>query len=261
MTVSIIVIAVFLSFYIRQSNEPPTVTIEIERPQQPEIPVEDTQEAIQYPVPDIVVEREFVKPLPKLDNSDGPVEEEFNALVRNSQLSELLLFKTFIRNFVVIIDNLTAKILPQKYSFFNPPTGSFMVIVSEDDKIYLNPDNYQRYSSFVHLINTLDLEKLTNIYIFLYPLFQEAYEELGYPDSYFNDRLIEVFAVLLQTPDVQDPVELVQPTVYYKFANPELEALSTGQKLLIRIGPENAKMIKSRVQNLLQRIKVLDSSN
>ncbi|MBW2505100.1 MAG: DUF3014 domain-containing protein, partial [Deltaproteobacteria bacterium] len=32
---------------------------------------------------------------------------------------------------------------------------------------------------------------------------------------------------------------------YYKFADPQLEALSSGQKVLLRIGPENASRLKA----------------
>ncbi len=94
--------------------------------------------------------------------------------------------------------------------------------------------------------------KLTQIYINYYPLFQSAYEELGYPERYFNDRFIEVIDHLLQAPDIRGPVRLVQPKVYYKFADPELEKLSAGQKILIRMGIENSIIIKARLRVLRQ---------
>jgi hypothetical protein len=37
----------------------------------------------------------------------------------------------------------------------------------------------------------------------------------------------------------------------YEYADPDLEALSSGQKLLLRMGPENA----ARVQQTLARIR------
>ena len=49
-------------------------------------------------------------------------------------------------------------------------------------------------------------QQLASIYVRYYPLFQEAYEELGYPGRYFNDRVIEIIDHLLQTPDIVEPI-------------------------------------------------------
>jgi hypothetical protein len=83
---------------------------------------------------------------------------------------------------------------------------------------------------------------------------QQAFAQLGYPDGYFNDRVIAVIDHLLATPEPEEPVRLLQPHVLYEFADPELEALSGGQKLLIRMGPDHAARIKTVLQNFRTRI-------
>jgi hypothetical protein len=55
---------------------------------------------------------------------------------------------------------------------------------------------------------------------------------------------------LLATPDVKGPVQLVQPKVFYEFADPGLEGRSAGQKLLIRMGSANAEIIKAKLRDL-----------
>jgi len=77
----------------------------------------------------------------------------------------------------------------------------------------VSAENYARYAPFVHLVQSTDPKTLATVYFRLYPLFQQAYEDLGYPGKYFNDRLVEVIDHLLETPDVQGPIELVQPKV------------------------------------------------
>lgn len=246
--------AVYLSFFISQNNVAP-VTVAIDPPAHTPLPRVVEPPAIQFPVPQpLVTEAAPVEPLPELDQSDESVEQKFNQLVENSQTSDLLLFQTFIRNFVVIVDNLTADKLPQQYLFFHPPVGQFLVTAAEEDLSYIDPANYNRYKPFISLVQSVDTDRLINIYSYLYPLFQQAYEELGYPDRYFNDRLIAVINNLLQAPEVQGTPELEQPSVYYKFTDPALESLSTGQKILIRIGPENADIIRSKLQELLGKL-------
>jgi len=51
--------------------------------------------------------------------------------------------------------------------------------------------------------------------------------------------------VALATPDLQGDVQLVQPKVYYQYADPRLEQLKPLQKQLLRMGPQNVARIKS----------------
>jgi flagellar biosynthesis/type III secretory pathway protein FliH len=92
------------------------------------------------------------------------------------------------------------------------------------------------------------------LYVRLYPLFQQAYEELGNLDGYFNDRVIEVIDDLLATPEIIGPIALTQPHVMFEFADAELESRSTGQKLLLRMGPENAARVKAKLREFRERI-------
>jgi hypothetical protein len=94
------------------------------------------------------------------------------------------------------------------------------------------------------------MQQAVRLYYHFYPLFQTAFDDLGYQNAYFNDRLIELIEHLLQTPDVTGPIALVQPNVMYLYADPALEVLSPGQKTLIRMGPANEALLKARLRDL-----------
>jgi hypothetical protein len=79
---------------------------------------------------------------------------------------------------------------------------------------------------------------------------QEAYLELGYPDTNFETRVIEVIDHLLDTPNVAAPVDLTQPKVLYEYRDPVLEDRSSGQKILMRIGPEHATLVKAKLREI-----------
>ena len=96
----------------------------------------------------------------------------------------------------------------------------------------------------------MDSEALVAIYVHFYPLFQQAYEELGYPSAYFNDRVIDVIDLLLETPEIKGPIRLSQPHVLYTYADPDLEALSAGQKALLRSGQSNVVRVKAKLREL-----------
>jgi hypothetical protein len=95
------------------------------------------------------------------------------------------------------------------------------------------------------------------VYVHFYPLFQSAYEQLGYQNAYFNDRLVFVLDHLLATPNPPDPILLAQPAVLYTYADPSLEKLSAGQKVLLRIGQDQRFRIIKILDSYHQRLKRL----
>ena len=120
--------------------------------------------------------------------------------------------------------------------------------------ITLGRGSYERYNMYVSMIASSDLDAAYDTYQRFYPLFQQAYERLGYPNAYFNDRLVEVIDHLIAGPMPEGTITLVRPNVLYEFADPDLEALSSGRKLLIRMGPENAAQVKRAMAEFRDRL-------
>ena len=100
----------------------------------------------------------------------------------------------------------------------------------------------------------VDAASLVAVYLRYYPLFQEAYADLGQSGRHFNDRMIHVIDHLLAAPEISSPIKLVRPKVQYRFADPGLEALSSGQKAMIRIGPAHAKTVKRKLRQIRAEI-------
>ena len=191
--------------------------------------------------------------LPPLNESSAVLEEKLSNLSGEGWTPELFVMDEIIRRFVVSIDNLTNKKLPRQHLLVRRATGSFLVEGEEDNRV-ISPDNTARYSPFVQFAVNIDAQQLAALYVRYYPLFQEAYAELGNPNAYFNDRLIDVIDHLLSTPVVDEPLRLIQPKVFYEYADPELEALSAGQKTLLRMGSANAEQIKAKLRELRQAL-------
>ena len=96
----------------------------------------------------------------------------------------------------------------------------------------------------------MDSALLVETYRTHYPLFQQAYLQMGYADGEFNQRLAAVIDELLATPEVSDPVNLMKPEAFFLFTDPDLEALSAGQKILLRMGSANAARVKSKLSEI-----------
>ncbi len=98
----------------------------------------------------------------------------------------------------------------------------------EGDALVLGAANFARYAAWIELVDSLDADATAALYKRLYPQFQAAYEDLGNPDKYFNDRVVEVIDHLLSAPEGPATITLVRPNVYYEFADPALESQSAG---------------------------------
>jgi len=269
LAVAIAILAVLAFTYLqRQATEPETLEPPAETGQPPLV-VEEEEPRIRYPVPEIAPQREDQtqehvgpepaiqvdtseeeSPLPALDDSDAQLKEAIAAFVTERSLEALFRMDGFIRRLVVTIDNLPQKQLPRAKYRVNRSTGGRFAVRRQGEDLYLSPDNFKRYTPIVGLIEGLDNDRLIAVYLQYYPLFQEAYEYLGYPSAYFNDRLIDVIDHLLAAPVVDGPIRLVRPHVLYKYADPDLETLSAGRKALIRVGPANANKVKTKLREI-----------
>jgi hypothetical protein len=215
-------------------------------PEEPTAPAPAAEEpAVKYPLPEPVAE----SPLPPLNDSDAPALNALTDLIGKEAVERFVVPTELVRHFVVSVDNLTTEKVVERIRAWKPAPGTFVAGGSEEEPV-LDPSNYQRYLGLVASIRALDTQRLVAAYTRHYPLFQEAYESLGHPPQYFNDRLIEVIDHLLATPEVRGPVALARPNVQFEYADPALESRSAGQKALIRMGNDNAKVVKDKLREL-----------
>jgi len=233
----------------REAPQPQPVTVE-----QAAAPAPNTDEVetlTRHPVPQVQPrDAEPVKPLPALDDSDDAMQQALDPIFSTQPLDALLNFDGFINRVVVTVDNLPHAKLPIRRLPAKPLRGKFLVKQGAGGAIEIDPTNYKRYRKYVELFEGMDSRKIAAVYFHFYPLFQDAYRDLGYKSAYFNDRVVAAIDDLLAAPEVHDPVRLVQPSVFYKYADARLENLSAGQRLMIRIGSENAARVKAKLREL-----------
>lgn len=189
--------------------------------------------------------------LPSLDDSDTEFLAALSSLPDAAGGVRYLESTGLIRRLVASIDNLPGGRLTLKQRPIGPVPGA-PIVHGEGEALVLDERNYARYQPLLALAEGVDPIALVGVYRRFYPLFQQAYQDLGYPDGYFNDRLVAVIDHLLAAPTADGPLRLVQPNVLYRFADPALEARSPGEKILLRIGPDNAR----RAKTVLRRWRV-----
>ena len=242
----VVVIAGIAAYYHFYAAAPAPQKVMVPRPAPPPPVANADDGGIQHPIPGGGTD---TTALPNLNQSDQVVRDSLAGMLGQKPVEQFLVPENVVRHIVVTIDNLPRKKVAVDLRPVKPTPGE-AVVATQGDVSTLAASDYARYAPFVHLVETTDPKTLATVYFHLYPLFQQAYEDLGYPGRFFNDRLVEVIDHLLAAPEPPGPIELVQPKVFYQYADPKLEDLSAGQKLMIRMGLANERLLKTKLREL-----------
>ncbi|HEY2188235.1 MAG TPA: DUF3014 domain-containing protein [Caldimonas sp.] len=212
-----------------------------------------SEPAIRYPVEAATAERAGAP----LD-----VETALDDVFGSRAVRSMFQLDDFARRFAATVDNLGRSTASSRLWPVHPAPGRFVVEPTVDGAgEAIGAANAARYAPFVTLLEAVDLRKAAAAYVRLYPLFQRAYEDLGYPKRYFNDRLVEVLDRLLVAPEpssppnvhlpaINGPTQPERPWVLYEFDDPALQSLTAGQKILVRMGVANERRVKARLVEL-----------
>lgn len=259
----IVVLALFAAgaFFLLRDDEPavtPTVTAPVPTaPQESAATSSAAAPIVEYEPPQPVVE---VEPIPALNESDSSILAALQQL-RGEGLIQLLVPQEILRKFVLAVNNIAeGKVIHEYRPVVSPPppfiAESFTVMIegvaAEQERV--SPKNYQRYESYVTTLALIDSDAAVAVYRRFYPLLEEAFRELGLKKPNFHSVMIAAIDNLLAAPDAQGDLLLVQPKVFYQYADPALEALPQTHKLMLRMGPENARSVKASLRQLRARL-------
>ena len=220
-------------------------------------PPPEPEPAIRNPVPVAGTGK-----LPSLDDSDGYVKKALADLMGRNAVSSFFRLDGAIGRFVATVNNLatdgaTADLWP-----VSQMPGHFETEI-RDGATVISSRNRQRYAPFVRMAAGIDTRRAVALYVRLYPLLQRAYEDLGYPGKYFNDRVVAVIDDLLATPKVDGPIRVKRITLdgstgrgpgLYLYEDRSLETATAGQKILLRMGTENSSTLMAKLTEIRAQI-------
>lgn len=215
------------------------------------------REGPRYPVPALDEQARRNAPLPEPGiASDPPLAAALTAFGDRGTLTEFFNLQDIARRFVITVDNLPREIVPSQASAVRRIPGPLAVQPVEGG-FELQSDNALRYQAFLRFAESIDPGTVTRLYVRFYPLLQYEYQQMGFPDGHFNDRVVAAIDDMLAAPTPRGPIRLVQPKVLYRFADPALESLSAGQKIMVRIGPDNARRLRAVLLRLRDELTTL----
>ncbi len=190
------------------------------------------------------------RPLPSLDASDALVRALVREVARRPVAAAWLAPSHLVDRFVVAVDNVADGQLPTRALGFLRPATPFAAR-GGDPTWHVDPAGYARYDAFAELAAGLDAAEAVRAYRTLEPLLEESFGQLGRPDERFEQRLRAAADELLAAPIPESPPELVRHVKRFEYASPALADCSEPQKLLLRMGPANARTIQEALRRFL----------
>lgn len=228
----------------------------------------DTRDATSAPSPsfDVVeplaaveaepaIARTMPTDLPSLGASDELLRRLAPALSAHPRVAEWFATDALIRRFVVSVVNLAQGRSPRARLEFMAPSGDIGVRAA-GERLILDPDSYRRYDGIAEAFGSMDAEGVAELYHRLRPLFDQAYRELGLPRRTFDEQLALAFGRVLAFEPPEGPVVMVDEGGIYELADPRLEQLSPAAKHLLRMGPDNARLVQAKTREIARAMGI-----
>jgi Protein of unknown function (DUF3014) len=218
-------------------------------------------EAIRHPLQPATGAGDAAAPVVPVD-PEAALQAGLTTLFGEPALAQWFIPEQLLRRLVATTDNLARNARIEPLRPLRAPATAFAVqrevldATTGTERITLGAPNFSRYDAAVALLAKTDMAAGAQLYRQLYPALQKSYEDLGYPDKYFNDRVVETIDHLLATPEPVALLLLEQPKVLYRYADVELESRSAGQKLLLRMGVNHTRTIKQKLRDFRAQIAI-----
>jgi hypothetical protein len=252
-------------FTQRQEAPEPPLPVAVEEPKpavavvEEEAPLETPEPPAPEPLP-VAEPVEALEPLPALADSDPLARDILGSFYDQAAVMRYFADQGLVSRLVATVDALGSKQVPGAIQVMQGPEGTFAarrlespqtpILNAEGDPVpqfVIEPSNAGRYLLYVEMLESIDVATFVATYRRNYPLFQEAWRELGYTEGEFDNRLLQVIDELLAAPEAPEPLVLIKPEAFYLFADERLESLSAGQKILLRMGNDHARRVKARL--------------
>jgi hypothetical protein len=238
-----------------------------------EVPEQTTEitpveiEMVPAPEPEPIVEEVVVVEeavLPELPPEPTVTEETADAYARETiesvnggkALAQFVAGDYIVERAVAIVDALRRGEVPYKLLPVGRPSKPFPI--SDDGlRVTMDSSGFSRYDVFAQWVNGIDVLAIVELLNEYEQIATEALSRMGVGDFDIRSAVLAATTEILATPIAPESAELMKREANWVYMDPELEALSSLQKQVLRMGPKNSEIIQEKAREL--RGAVLES--
>ena len=226
-----------------EEEPPPTVTAPPPAP--PPAPVL-TKIAEPAPEPPPLLPEPAEEPLPRLEESDDAVRDSVGDIPLGTAGQQYLVPGNIIERSASLVYLMAQGEVPYKLLPVSRPKAAFP-ISDDGTQVVIDPAGFERYDALTQWLQSLDLESLLSSLKWFMPLFREAWSYYGEDPAAFDTAVVMALDLVIATPEVDlSEARLIRKEAIWIFQDPAIEGLAPIQKQVLRMGPENAEIVKAK---------------
>ena len=140
--------------------------------------------------------------------------------------------------------------VPYKLLPVSRPKATFP-ISDDGTQVITDPAGFERYDALTQWLESLELKPLLSSLEWFIPLFREAWSYYGEDPAAFDMAVVMTLDLVIATPEVDlSEQRLIRKEAVWIFEDPAIEGLAPIQKQVLRMGPENAKILKAKAAEM-----------
>ena len=224
---------------VQPSVEPTPMPIEAEAPAAPSAAPPVTEVQPKIPPAPVVSE----------ETGDQYARESIDAVNGGKALAQFVAGDYVVERAVAIIDALRRGEVPYKLLPVGKPSTTFP-ISDNGLRVTLDTAGFSRYDGFAQWVGGLDTPALVSLLNDYEMIATQALTRMGVTDFDIRSAVLAATTQILSTPQVAVDTELMRREANWVYMDPELEALSSLQKQVLRMGPENADIVQQKARDI-----------
>ncbi|MCH1603204.1 MAG: DUF3014 domain-containing protein [Luminiphilus sp.] len=190
------------------------------------------------------------------ETADAYAREIIESVNGGKALAQFVAGDYIVERAVAIIDALRRGEVPYKLLPVSRPSKPFLI--SDDGlRVTMDPSSFNRYDVFAQWVNGIDVLAIVELLNEYEQIATEALSRMGVGDFDIRSAVLAATTEILATPIAPESAELMKREANWVYMDPELEALSSLQKQVLRMGPRNSEIIQAKAREL--RGAVLES--
>ena len=224
-------------------EEKPAPTVTAPPPAPPPAPV---VAEIEEPAPEPPPPEPVKEPLPRLEESDDAVRDAVGDIPLGTAGQQYLIPGNIIERSASLIYLMAQGDVPYKLLPVSRPKAAFP-ISDDGTQVVTDPAGFERYDALTQWLQSLDLESLLSSLDWFIPLFREAWSYYGEDPAAFDMAVVMTLDLVIATPEIDlSEARLIRKEAVWIFEDPAIEGLAPIQKQVLRMGPENAEIVKAK---------------
>ena len=198
------------------------------------------------PLAEPVIPEPVVEPLPRLEESDEAVRDAIGSIPLGNAGQQYLMPGNIIERSASLIYLMAQGDVPYKLLPVARPKGAFP-ISDDGTRVIVDPAGFARYDAMGQWLRSLDIDALLVALDWFLPLFREAWSYYGEDEDAFDPAVLMTLDMIISTPQIDlSEARLIRKEAVWIYEDPTIEALAPLQKQVLRMGPDNAAVMRAK---------------